>query len=199
MNSVFLLVVIILASFTANLSFAQLSVENPTDKKDLTEIGLSSPLIQKISDKGIYNITLKSAQSLFSSGLNFEIVFLNASSRNMNTPPSGAESNTTADTLSATGLTIPSVVEHIIPVKSFDVAITSNDGKELVKKTDEIPRGGRILENVNLNGYTGNITISLYNIVPDSDITDIIKKQLKVSNETAIVDSAKFQTEVVKS
>lgn len=199
MNSVFLLAVITLASFTANLSFAQLAVDNPTDKKALKEIGLSSPLIQKISDKGIYNITLKSGQSPFSSGLNFEIVFLNASSRNMNTPPSGAESNTTTDTLSGTGLTIPSVVEHVIPVKSFDVAITSNDGKELVKKTDEIPRGGRILENVNLNGYTGNITISLYNIVPDSDITDIIKKQLKVSNETAAVDSAKFQTEVVKS
>ena len=199
MNSVFLLVIITLASFTANLSFAQLSVDNPTDKKALKEIGLSSPLLQKISDKGIYNITLKSGQSPFSSGLNFEIVFLNASSRNMNTPPSGAESNTTTDTLSGTGLTIPSVVEHVIPVKSFDVAITSNDGKELVKKTDEIPRGGRILENVNLNGYTGNITISLYNIVPDSDITDIIKKQLKVSNETAVVDSAKFQTEVVKS
>ena len=44
------------------------------------------------------------------------------------------------------------------------------------------------MENVNLNGYTGNITISLYKIVPDSDITDIIKKQLdKVSNETAVV------------
>jgi hypothetical protein len=199
MNSVFLLAVITLASFTANLSFAQLSVDNPTDKKALETIGLSSPLIQKISDKGIYNITLKSGQSPFSSGLNFEIVFLNASSRNMNTPPSGAESNTTTDTLSGTGLTIPSVVEHVIPVKSFDVAITSNDGKELVKKTDEIPRGGRILENVNLNGYIGNITISLYNIIPDSDITDIIKKQLKVSNETAVVDSAKFQTEVVKS
>ena len=168
MNSVFLLAVITLAFFTANLSFAQLAVDNPTDKKALKEIGLSSPLIQKISDKGIYNITLKSGQSPFSSGLNFEIVFLNASSRNMNTPPSGAESNTTTDTLSGTGLTIPSVVEHVIPVKSFDVAITSNDGKELVKKTDEIPRGGRILENVNLNGYTGNITISLYNIVPDS-------------------------------
>ena len=117
----------------------------------------------------------------------------------MSGPPSGAESNVTLDSPEATGLTVPSVVEHTIPVKSFDVAITSNDGKGLVKKTDEIPRGGRILENVNLNGYIGNITISLYNIVPDSDITDIIKKQLKVSNETAVVDSAKFQTEVIKS
>ena len=199
MNSVFLFAVITLAFFTVNLSYAQLGVDNPTDKKALEVIGLSSPLIQKISDKGIYNITLKSGQSPFLSGLNFEIVFLNASSRNIDTPPSGAESNITTDTPSASGLTVPSVVEHVIPVKSFDVAITSNDGKELFKKTDEIPRGGRILENVNLNGYTGNITISLYNIVPDSGITDIIKKQLKVSNDTAVVDSAKFQTEVLKS
>ena len=32
----------------------------------------------------------------------------------------------------------------------------------------------------------------------DSD-TEIIKKELKVSDETAVVDSAKFQTEVPKS
>ena len=55
------------------------------------------------------------------------------------------------------------------------------------------------MENVNLNGYTGNITINLYNIVPDSDIKDILKNQLKTSNETEVIDSAKFQTEVVKS
>lgn len=199
MNSVFLFAVITLAFFTVNLSYAQLGVDNPTDKKALQVIGLGSPLIQKISDKGVYNITLKSGQSPFLSGLNFEIVFLNASSRNMDTPPSGAESNTTTHTPTSSGLTIPSVVEHVIPVKSFDIAITSNDGKELFKKTDEIPRGGRILENVNLNGYTGNITISLYNIVPDSGFIDILKEQLKVSNETAVVDSAKFQTEVLKS
>jgi hypothetical protein len=61
MNSVFLLAVITLASFTANLSFAQLAVANPTDKKALKEIGLSSPLIQKISagDSITYTILFK--------------------------------------------------------------------------------------------------------------------------------------------
>ena len=39
-------------------------------------------------------------------------------------------------------------------------------------KINEIPRGGRILENVNLNNYTGNITINLDNIVPDQSIDD---------------------------
>lgn len=200
MQKVFFPVVIVLILiFATNLVFAQLSIDKPSEKKALLTVGLSSPLIHKISDRGIYNVTIKSGQSSLPSGLNFEIVFLNATSPSLSGPPSGAESNVTLDSPEATGLTVPSVVEHTIPVKSFDVAITSNDGKELVKKADEIPRGGRILENVNLNGYIGNITISLYNIVPDSDITDIIKKQLKVSNETAVVDSAKFQTEVVKS
>ena len=192
-------VVVLISTFATNLAFAQLSVDSPSDKKALSIMGLSSPLIHKISDRGIYNVTIKSGQSSLPSGLNFEIVFLNATSPSLSGPPSGAESNATLDSPEASGLTVPSVVEHTVAVKSFDVAITSNDGKELVKKTDEIPRGGRILENVNLNGYTGNITINLYNIVPDSDIKDILKNQLKTSNETEVIDSAKFQTEVVKS
>jgi hypothetical protein len=195
----FLFVVITLAAFTVNLSFAQLAVDNPADKKALSQTGLGNPILQKISDKGIYNITLKSGQSSPSSGLNFEIVFLNASYKSTNMPSSQAESNITLDNPAAVGLTVPSVVEHVIPVKSFDMVIASSDGKELVKKTGEIPRGGRILENANLNGFTGNITISLYNIIPDSGVTDVIKKQLKVSNETALADSIKFQTNVASS
>ena len=67
------------------------------------------------------------------------------------------------------GLTVPSVIEHVIPVKSFDIRVTSSDGQELLKKVNEIPRGGRILEHVDLNNYTGNITISLDNIIPYSN------------------------------
>ena len=130
-------VVVLISTFSTNLVFAQLSVENPSDEKALSTIGLSSPLIHKISDRGIYNVTIKSGQSSLPSGLNFEIVFLNATSPSLSGPPSGAESNATLDSPEASGLTVPSVVEHTIAVKSFDVAITSNDGKELVKKTNE--------------------------------------------------------------
>jgi len=179
MLSVYLLTITLLSAFSVNLCFAQLAVDNPSDKKNLSELGLGKPIIQKISEKGIYNITLKSGQSSPASGLNFEIVFLNASFKNINTPLSGAESNITSDNPAAIGLTVPSTVEHVIPVKSFDMVINSTDGKELVKKQNEIPRGGRILENVNLNGYTGNLTISLQNIVPDDAVKDLIKKQLK--------------------
>ncbi|MGB8164435.1 MAG: hypothetical protein WCF14_05435, partial [Nitrososphaeraceae archaeon] len=183
-----------------NLVFAQLSIDKPSEEKALSTIGLSSPLIHKISDRGIYNVTIKSGQSSLPSGLNFEIVFLNTTSPSLSGPPSGAESNVTLDSPEATGLTVPSVVEHTIPVKSFDIRVTSPSGQELFKKTNEIPRGGRILENINLNNYIGHITISLDNIMPDSAIIDLIKKQVQfTSNQTDIHDSVKIEGQVVKS
>jgi hypothetical protein len=196
----FLIVLILYAIFTTNVAFAQLRVDNPSEEKALSNIGLSSPLIQKISDKGIYNITIKSGQSAIPSGLNFEIVFLNASSPSLSAAPSGAESNASLDSPTASGLTVPSVVERVIPVKSFDIRITSSDGQELFKKANEIPRGGRILENVDLNNYTGNITISLDNIIADSNVNDLIKKQVQLtSNQTDVRDSVKIGGQIVKS
>ena len=201
MRRVFFPVVMILISlFATNVVFAQLSVDSPEEKKALSTIGLSSTLIHKISDKGIYNVTIKAGQSSLPSGLNFEIVFLNTTSPSLSGPPSGAESNATLDSPTATGLTVPSVVEHTIPVKSFDIRVTSASGQELFKKTNEIPRGGRILENINLNNYIGNITISLDNLIPDSNVVDLIKKQVQLtSNQTDVRDSVKIEGQVVKS
>lgn len=193
-------ILIFYALLTTNMTFAQLSVDNPSEKKALTNLGLSTPIIQKISDKGIYNVTIKTGQSALPSGLNFEIVFLNASSPNLSTAPPGAETNTSLDKEQAVGLTVPSVIERVIPVKSFDISIMSPEGKELFKKTNEIPRGGRILENVDLNNYTGNITISLDNIQPDSSIKDIVQNQVELaSNQTDVNDSVKIQSQVLKS
>jgi hypothetical protein len=199
MHIAFVLLAMCFVACTTNLSFAQLGVDNPADKKALSQMALSNPLIYKISDRGIYNVTLKSGQSSPLSGLNFEIVFLNASFKNTNAPLPAAEPNVTFDNPAAIGLTVPSVVEHVIPVKSFDIAVTSSDGKELSKKINEVPKGGRILENIDLKGYTGNITISLDNIVPDPVVTDSIKKQLNTSNDTAIIDSAELQARVQQS
>ena len=115
-------------------------------------------------------------------------------------PHQGAESNATLDSPTATGLTVPSVIERVIPVKSFDIRVTSSDGKELLKKVNEIPRGGRILENIDLNNFIGNITINLDNIVPDSGVNDTIKKQPEMAaNQTDIRDSVKIDGQVVKS
>ena len=200
MQKMLILIILVFYVLTTNMVFAQLSVDKPSEEKALTNIGLSTPVIQKISDKGIYNVTIKTGQSALPSGLNFEIVFLNASSPNLSAAPPGAETNTSLDKEMAVGLTVPSVIERVIPVKSFDIRITSPDGEELFNKTNEIPRGGRILENVNLNNYTGNITISLDNILPDSAINDIIQKQVQLkSNQTDVSDSVKIEGQVVKS
>src|SRR6476620_5533962 len=180
-------VVVLISTFATNLAFAQLSVDSPSDKKALSIMGLSTPLIHKISDRGIYNVTIKSGQSSLPSGLNFEVVFLNATSPSLSGPPSGAESNATLDSPEASGLTVPSVVEHTIPVKSFDIRITTPGGQKIFKKTNDIPRGGRILENINLNNYVGNITINLDNIVPESSVNATIKKQPEMAaNQTDV-------------
>ena len=82
-------------------------------------------------------VTLKSGQASSLYGLNFEIVFLNASSTNLNIPPANAESNVTTDRQDTVGMTVPSVVEQVIPVKSFDIRIVGNNGNELFNKTCE--------------------------------------------------------------
>jgi hypothetical protein len=164
---------------------AQLTIDNPSKEKALSNLGLSSSLIHKISDKGIYNVTIKSGYSSLPTGLTFEIVFLNASS-----------SATTRGISTPTGITVPFVIEHVIPVKSFDIRITSPEGQELFKNTNEIPQGGRIWENVNLNNYTGNLTIGLDNILP---VSDSIKEQIQLaSNQTDVRDSVKIEAQVVR-
>ena len=101
--------------------------------------------------------------------------------------------------MTTTGLTIPSVIEHVLPVKSFDMRIASIDGKDLANKINEIPRGGRILENVNLNNYTGNITINLDNIVPDQSIDDNKETDEAPLNQSYMRDSVKIDAKVRNS
>ena len=70
----------------------------------------------------------------------------------------------------------------------------------MLKKVNEIPRGGRILENINLNNYIGNITFNLDNIVPDSSVKDTIKNQSEMAvNRTDVRDSLKLDGQVVNS
>ena len=70
----FPVVMVLILIFATNLVCAQLSIDKPWEKKALSTVGLSSPLIHKISDRGIYNVTIKSGRSSLPSGLNFEIV-----------------------------------------------------------------------------------------------------------------------------
>jgi hypothetical protein len=196
------LVILILPS----IGYSQ-STNNST-VKDGQEIKLITPIQQRISDKGTYLIAIKSGQSPISTGLNIEIVFLNKTSPYLSAPPPNAESNLSSTEYNKTsGMVIPSVIERTLPVKSYDIVINSGDGKEIWKKTDQVPQGGRGPQSIVLDNYDiGNVTISISNIVPDSTIIDSLNRVSSNTNQFAALnqtdsklstDSVKFQTTIL--
>jgi len=196
------LVILILPS----IGYSQ-STNNST-VKDGQEIKLITPIQQRISDKGTYLIAIKSGQSPISTGLNIEIVFLNKTSPYLSAPPPNAESNLSSTEYNKTsGMVIPSVIERTLPVKSYDIVINSGDGKEIWKKTDQVPQGGRGPQSIVLDNYDiGNVTISISNIVPDPTIVDSLNRVSSNTNQFAALnqtdsklstDSVKFQTTIL--
>ncbi len=197
-----LLVILILPS----IGYSQ-STNNST-VKDGQEVKLITPIQQRISDKGTYLVAIKSGQSPISTGLNIEIVFLNKTSPYLSAPPPNSESNLSSTEYNKTsGMVIPSVIERTLPVKSYDIVINSGDGKEIWKKTDQVPQGGRGPQSIVLDNYDiGNVTISIMNIEPDSTIVDSLNQKSNNTNQFAALnqteskfptDSVKFQTTIL--
>ena len=181
---------------------------NNSTVKDGQEVKLITPIQQRISDKGTYLVAIKSGQSPISTGLNIEIVFLNKTSPYLSAPPPNAESNLSSTEYNKTsGMVIPSVIERTLPVKSYDIVINSGDGKEIWKKIDQIPQGGRGPQSIVLDNYDiGNVTISIMNIEPDSTIVDSLNRVSSNTNQFAalnqtdsklLTDSVKFQTTIL--
>jgi hypothetical protein len=168
------------------------------------EVKLISPILQKISDKGTYLVTIKSGQSPISAGLNLEIVFLNKTSPYLGAPPPNSESNlSSTEANKSIGMVVPSVVERTLPVKSYDIIINSGDGKEIWKKTNQIPQGGRGPQTVILENYgIGDITINIKNIVPSPELAASLdtqnKSNLTISspNINPPTDSVQFKTKI---
>ena len=190
------LVILILPS----IGYSQ-STNNST-VKDGQEVKLITPIQQRISDKGTYLVAIKSGQSPISTGLNIEIVFLNKTSPYLSAPPPNSESNLSSTEYNKTsGMVIPSVVERTLPVKSYDIVINSGDGKEIWKKVDQVPQGGRGPQSIVLDNYDiGNVTISITNIEPDSTIVDSLNQNSNNSNQFAALNQteSEFQTNSVK-
>ena len=190
------LVILILPS----IGYSQ-STNNST-VKDGQEVKLITPIQQRISDKGTYLVAIKSGQSPISTGLNIEIVFLNKTSPYLSAPPPNSESNLSSTEYNKTsGMVIPSVIERTLPVKSYDIVINSSDGKEIWKKVDQVPQGGRGPQSIVLDNYDiGNVTISITNIEPDSTIVDSLNQNSNNSNQFAALNQteSEFQTDSVK-
>lgn len=201
-----LTIIVVLLSLP-NLAFSQTSANSTAN--DL-QVKLGSPIMQKVSDKGTYLVAIKSGQSAVSTGLNIEIVFLNKTSPHLNAPPPNSESNlSSTEYKKSSGLVIPSVIERTIPVKSYDIVINSSDGKEIWKKTNQIPQGGgRGPQTIVLKDYDiGNVTISIKNIVADPAVANLLNNQtanashvLTGLNQTSSKlegDSVKFETSIL--
>ena len=189
-----------------NMGFSQPSANSTVEGGQ--ELKLITPVMQKISDKGTYLVTIKSGQSSISTGLNIEILFLNKTSPYLSAPPPNAESNlSSTESNKSSGMVIPSVIERTLPVKSYDITINSSDGKEIWKKANQIPQGGRGPQSIVMDNYDiGNITIGITNIVPDPSVVDILNQNANITNEFAALnqtesklptDSVKFQTAIL--
>lgn len=206
MKYFFLILTLLVILILPSIGYSQSN--NSSTVKDGQEIKLITPIQQRISDKGTYLVAIKSGQSPISTGLNIEIVFLNKTSPYLSAPPPNSESNLSSTEYNKTsGMVIPSVIERTLPVKSYDIVINSGDGKEIWKKTDQVPQGGRGPQSIVLDNYDiGNVTISITNIEPDSTIADSLNQKSNNTNQFAALnqtgskfptDSVKFQTTIL--
>ena len=174
---------------------------NVSDSTDQEDIGLNTttsdiPVLEKLTDKGSYKVQLRWGQPpslLPENGFDMEIVFLNASS-----PPASpqtfpaTETNETgaATTMGATGYTDPSLIERMVPIQSYDISIYSDDGRELWKKANQAVQGGRAYERVTLEKpYTGNITVSIFNIKGTGGLTGTIAGPLSETSSNVTTPS----------
>jgi hypothetical protein len=146
------------------------NLSSSTDQRDivLNTTATDIPVLEKLSDKGTYLVQLRWSQPpslLPEDGFDMEIVFLNASAPRATTQTFPTTETNQSESVGSTGYTDPSLIERMVPIKSYDIAIYSDDGRELWKKENQAVQGGRAFERVTLEEpYTGNITISIRDI-----------------------------------
>src|ERR671914_582604 len=186
--SVVALAFIIAASLLPS-SFAQ--QDNATQ---LNATSTDVPVLEQISEKGIYRVELKWPQRLtdVEDALQVEIVFNNASAPmpTENTIPESEGNETGVGT--EAGLTAPEVLGgEPMHVESYDMAIYTPDGRKLWEQLDQPGQGGRATQRIELDSnYTGPVTIDISDIRPGGS-----------GNETAtatdMADSVTFTATIV--
>jgi hypothetical protein len=93
--------------------------------------------------------------------------------------------------MGATGYTNPSLIERMVPIQSYDIAVYSDDGRELWKKANQAVQGGRAYERITLEEpYTGNITVSIFNIKGTGGISGTIASPLSEASSNVTSPSA---------
>jgi hypothetical protein len=141
---------------------------------------LSSVLLEKESDKGNYVIQLKSSLSNDVNNFPIEIVFLNSTlPTHTSSSVPNFEANNTGDMLTATDLSVPSILERVVPVQNYDIAISDGKGNELWKKPSQSGTEGRSTHNVEFGDFKGgDLTIVIDKILASKSYTNILNTDL---------------------
>jgi hypothetical protein len=177
------------ASLLPSSSFAQ--QDNATQ---LNATGSDVPVLEKISDKGIYNVQLKWPETIddAQNALQVEIVFVNASAPlpTNNTIPE-REGNATGSGTEA-GLTVPeSIGGEPLPVESYDMIIYTPDGNKLWEMLDQPGLGGRGTQRIVLESdYRGPVTVEISDIRPGWDVGE-------TATTSDMTDSVTFTATIV--
>src|SRR5919107_2685352 len=192
--SVVALAFIIAASLLSS-SFAQ--QDNATQ---LNATSTDVPVLEQISEKGIYRVELKWPQTItdVEDALQVEIVFNNASAPmpTSNTIPQREDNFTDSGIEDAR--TVPEVLGgEPMQVESYDMAIYTPDGRKLWEQLDQPGQGGRGTQRIELDSnYTGPVTIDISNITPGggggetasaTDMTDAVTFTLTIAPEFSLV------------
>ncbi len=177
------------------------------DDPELNASGTDLPVLEQMSEKGIYLVQLRWPQvTLNEQGAwQIEIVFLNGSSPRPNaTNFPQTETNETGqstsgasgftDTPEGTNYTGSTLIETTVPVESYDIAIYDQAGNLLWEQMDQPGLGGRGTQRIELVGtnYTGPVTVNITDIRPGWDVGD--------DTTTAaedMVDSVSFSATIV--
>jgi hypothetical protein len=179
------------------------NLSSSNDQRDivLNTTSTDIPVLEKLSDKGTYLVQLRWSQApslLPEDGFDMEIVFLNASAPRGTAQTYPTTETNQSESVGSTGYTDPSLIERMVPIKSYDIAIYSDDGRELWKKENQAVQGGRDSERVTLEEpYTGNITINIRNIEGAGGLTGTIAEPL--SQTTGNLTSPMTNTKDVKN
>ena len=150
--------------------------------------------LQKVSENGYYLVQFKSGIGPPTPSIPIDIVFLNATSPE--DPVSSSDEMN--EELAESDLPHP-VSYNLAPVKNYDITIYDAQGNILFHKANNDLYGISGKNFVTLEGYKGNITISINNIVmlPSVEKT-ILERQSSSSSEQAtstnnkLTDSVKF-------
>jgi hypothetical protein len=157
--------------------YGQSQVATDDNSTGLNITNTDVPVLQQISEKGIYLVELKwpLVYSDAENSLQVELVFNNASAP----PPTSDTIPQREDNFTDSGLedtrTVPAILGgEPMQVESYDMAIFTPDGRKLWEQLDQPGQGGRATQRIELDSnYTGPVTVHIRDIRPGASLGEV--------------------------